>query len=85
MWYNRDTPEQAAAKEAAEAAARVVRETPHVIREADGCKVYEFEAQGRNHYFTRCPATTSTERNYTVSCGKNCTTVKQETIITDNK
>lgn len=30
------------------------RETPHVVREADGCKVYAFERGGRDHYFTRC-------------------------------
>jgi hypothetical protein len=40
-------------------------ETPHVIREADGCKVYQFEAAGVNHYFTRCiNSKTSTERHY---------------------
>ena len=27
--------------------------TPHVVREADGCKVYAFKAQERYHYFTR--------------------------------
>lgn len=32
------------------------RTTPHVVREADGCKVYAFERGGRDHYFTRCPA-----------------------------
>jgi hypothetical protein len=41
------------------------RQTPHVIREADGCKVYAFEAGARWHYFTRCPdSRTSTESTW---------------------
>ncbi len=54
---------------------------PHLVREADGCKVYAFENENRTHYFTRCPnSITSTESSHTVSCGKNCTTVETETI-----
>ena len=34
--------------------------TPHVVREADGCKVYAFKAQERYHYFTRRGSTTTT-------------------------
>lgn len=85
MWHWRDTPEESAAKEARERAARLVRETPHVIREAGGCQVYAFERSGREHYFTRCPETTSTETNWTESCGKNCRSHKQDTIVTPNK
>lgn len=41
------------------------QETPHVIREADGCKVYAFKANDKMHYFTRCPdSKTSTETNH---------------------
>ena len=70
---------------AAQEARRVAAETPHVIREVDGCKVYEFEKEGRNHFFTRCPTQTSTDRTYTTSCGKNCSKVITETIVTENK
>lgn len=58
---------------------------PHVIREADGCKVYAFKSSGSLHYFTRCPANTTTERTYTETCGKNCTAHKSETLITESK
>lgn len=43
------------AEEAAKAARRRAEETPHVVREADGCKVYAFLSGDRYHYFTRCP------------------------------
>lgn len=40
-------------------------QTPHVIREADGCKVYAFKPGDRYHYFTRCPdSRTSTESSW---------------------
>lgn len=55
--------------------------TPHVIREADGCKVYAFERDGRDHYFTRCPSSvTTTESSWSVSCGKNCSRTETESI-----
>ena len=38
--------------------------TPHVVREADGCKVYAFKAQERCHYFTRCGSTTTTSSSW---------------------
>ena len=38
--------------------------TPHVVREADGCKVYAFKAQERYHYFTRCGSTTTTSSSW---------------------
>ncbi|HEX5126379.1 MAG TPA: hypothetical protein VFW00_06540 [Rhodocyclaceae bacterium] len=56
--------------------------TPHVIREADGCKVYEFSAAGRDHYFTRCGAVVTTEKTGSESCGKNCTRPTSEIIVT---
>jgi len=70
----------------AQEAANKADEQPHVIRSTpDGCKVYAFKASGSWHYFTRCQATTTTERNYTETCGKNCTRNKQEIIVTQNK
>ena len=69
------------ASERAKAALELRESTPHVVREADGCKVYAFKSVGRYHYFTRCPdSTTTTESSYTVACGKNCTRVETETI-----
>jgi hypothetical protein len=63
--------------------------TPHVVREADGCKVYAWKdsgGTGTTHYFTRCPnAAVTTERNYTVNCGKNCTRHETETNVTETK
>lgn len=39
--------------------------TPHVVREADGCKVYAWKGGDRYHYFTRCPdSRTSTQQNW---------------------
>ena len=29
--------------------------TPHVIQQIDGCTVYTFVRDQRDHYFTRCP------------------------------
>lgn len=69
----------------ADAARAKAEATPHVIREADGCKVYAFKAGEKWHYFTRCPATTTTERHYNEPCGKNCNRDAQETIVTENK
>lgn len=44
-----------------EQADRELREqTPRVIREADGCKVYTFKSGDRYHYFTRCPESRTT-------------------------
>ncbi|WP_186035346.1 hypothetical protein [Burkholderia gladioli] len=59
---------------------------PHIIREADGCKVYAFRADGNWHYFTRCPdGTVTTERNWTESRRQGKQTItehKSETIVT---
>jgi hypothetical protein len=71
-WYKADQ-----ARDAAQARAEA---TPHVIREADGCKVYAFKAGDRTHYFTRCPdSKTSTESSWTERHGKS-TVTKSETI-----
>jgi hypothetical protein len=57
--------------------------TPHVIREADGCKVYAFKS-GDWHYFTRCTdGSVTTERNWSERNGKQ-TVHKSETIVTEN-
>lgn len=56
--------------------------TPHVIREADGCKVYAFKS-GDWHYFTRCSdGSVTTERNWSERQGKQ-TVHKSETIVTE--
>jgi hypothetical protein len=57
-------------------------ETPHVIREIDDCKTYEFEAGESEHYFTRCPNSTVThEHDWTEQKGKSHVR-KQETNVT---
>jgi hypothetical protein len=71
-WAKRDM-EQRQAQERADT-------IPRVIREADGCKVYAFRS-GDWHYFTRCGATVTTERNWTERQGKQ-TIHKSETIVT---
>lgn len=85
MWHWRESPQEEAVRKAREAAERKVRETPHVIREADGCKVYAFESGGRNHFFTRCPASTDTETTWSESCGKSCRKEMSEHIVQENK
>lgn len=58
-------------------------QTPHVVREADGCKVYAFKSGDRYHYFTRCPdSTATTESSYSVGCGKGCSRTETESITT---
>lgn len=68
---------------AQEAEAKKRRETPRVIREADGCKVYQFEAGGHTRYFTRCPGSqVNTHWQRTESCGKGCSRTISESIDT---
>lgn len=81
--YEGTTPEHLAKVAADEKAAqeRERREmTPHVIREADGCKVYAWKGgDSKYHYFTRCPnSQTSTTRNYTECTGTGKTRSCQE-------
>lgn len=76
-WYKASKREQAAQE--------ALAAQPHIIREADGCKVYAFKSGEREHYFTKCGLTTTTESSYNVSCGKNCSKTEVETIITENK
>lgn len=42
-------------------AARRASQIPHIINRVDGCDIYAFVRNGREHYFTRCPKTTETE------------------------
>jgi hypothetical protein len=87
--YRHATDPETIAEEAARAEAERRAAIPHVIRQADGCKVYTWKGGGQWHYFTRCsPAdTVTTERSYTekVSCGKNCTkhVPRKEVIVTE--
>ena len=85
FWHWRDTPEESAAKTALAAAQRKARETPHIIRKADGCNVYAFESGGRDHFFTRCPASTDTETTWSESCGKGCRREMSDHIVQENK
>ena len=74
------------AKEHADALKEQRDRTPYKISDSvDGCTVYTFKDSGNWHYFTRCATTTTTEKNWTESCGKNCTKKKQEIIVTQNK
>lgn len=84
MWHWRETPQESAVRLAREAAERKARETPHVIREADGCKVYAFHKGDREHFFTRCPAATDTETTWSESCGKNCRKEMSDHIVQEN-
>lgn len=71
-----------------ERAKRERRESiPHVIREADGCKVYAFLAAERYHYFTRCPNERTTTDSSWEECrqsGKvrSCTTKTEQIEVT---
>lgn len=69
--YRGTTPEHMAeieAEEKARRAAEVREQTPHVIREADGCKVYAFKSGDRYHYFTRCPISQTTTESSWETC-----------------
>ena len=70
------------AHEKSQTSSALARATPHVVREADGCKVYAFERDGKDHYFTRCGEIVTTERTYSEACGKGCVKQLQEVIVT---
>lgn len=74
------TAEETAEKERIEQ----LNNQPKPILEKDGCTVYKFHDDRRDHYFTRCPSNTITEKTYQESCGKNCTRVESELIETTN-
>jgi hypothetical protein len=63
-------------------ARRIAEETPRVYTQVDGCKVYTWFADGRNHYFTRCPTKVTTESWHDERSGKTTKRVS-ETIETE--
>ncbi len=75
-----NTPEHVAARYAeqqADAAAARAAATPHVITESpDGCKVYKFRDEQRDHYFTSCPDShTTTDSSHEERSGKTSSTI----------
>lgn len=65
-------------------AARMARETPHVVKEVDGCKVYAFEHDRHTQFFVRCQNSTSTQSNWSERSGKT-TQHKSSTIALENE
>ena len=80
IYHWRDTPEEHDAKMKAYIEEQEEKKRPVKITEADGCSVYQFYAEGRNHFFTKCNDKVTTESSYT--SGK---TTKTETIVTETK
>ena len=85
--YQGTRPEHMAeikAEEKKSQAAELREQTPHVVREADGCKVYAFKSGDRYHFFTRCPNSQTTTESSWKEChraGKNTTCqIKTESI-----
>ena len=56
---------------------------PAVVSSADGCTVYRFYDKSNWHYFTKCGGTVTTTKNYTESCGKNCSRPRTENMTTE--
>ena len=56
---------------------------PAVVSSADGCMVYKFYDSSSWHYFTKCGGTVTTTKNYTESCGKNCSRPRTESLTTE--
>ena len=63
-------------------AIRIAEATPRVYAEVDGCTVYKWLADGRAHYFTRCPTKVTTESWHDERSGKTTKRVS-ETIETE--
>lgn len=72
-----DTPENRKAA----AQARI----PKIYSKVDGCTVYIWNNDGRNHYFTKCDNTNKviTENSWTENCGKACSKTVVEKIETN--
>ena len=88
--YHEANPQTAidrATEERQMAEQRAANETPHVVREADGCKVYAFLSVDKWHYFTKCPnSQVTTDSTYTECTGSGKTRSckdKVETIVTN--
>ncbi len=58
--YSCATSKEYKNEQAARAEQERLEQIPHVIREADGCKVYAFKSGERYHYFTRCHGSKTT-------------------------
>ena len=56
---------------------------PAVVSSADGCTVYKFYDNSSWRYFTKCGGTVTTTKNYTESCGKNCSRSRTENMTTE--
>jgi hypothetical protein len=63
-------------------ARRIAEETPRIYAQVDGCTVYTWLANGRNHYFTKCPTKVTTESWHGERSGKTTKEVS-ETIETE--
>lgn len=61
----------------------LAEETPHVIREVDGCKIYAFKVGTKYHYFTRCPKETTTDTTIEERHNKH-KTYETDQIVTEN-
>lgn len=55
---------------------------PRPVSSADGCTIYVFTTD-RDHYFTRCGSSVSTETTWKESCGKSCSRDKSAVITTE--
>lgn len=51
----------------------------------DGCTVYRFDDDGRNHYFARCGTEAETISPKTTACGKGCFSTWDENIRTNDR
>lgn len=70
-------------REAERRKVELARETPHVIKEAEGCKVYEFERFGKRHYFTRCGTDHVVTQTAQEECRSHGKTRHCETVYED--
>lgn len=66
---------------------RIEQQTPRVYSKVDGCTVYIWNNDSRNHYFTKCDNSNKvvTESSWRESCGKACSKTIVEKIETINK
>ena len=77
-WLLLSSPQDKEARRQAE----IAEATPHVYAQVDGCAVYTWYANGRNHYFTKCPTKVTTESWHDERSGKTRKQVS-ETIETE--
>jgi hypothetical protein len=85
LLYGCNYSDWAKRSDAAQKAAQLAEETPHVIRTADGCSVYKFMDAGNPHYFTRCKGgEVTTESDWDERSGKQVVH-KSEVIATQEE